>query len=70
MYGLPPRCKIFSVGWGASTFRVNVSGLLAEPVAPGLDGKPRASSLIKRSVMVYRIDSQAFDAPVNGCAIR
>jgi len=51
MYGLPPRCKIVFIGTGASTFRVNVSGLLVEPVAPGLDGKPRASILIKRSVM-------------------
>jgi hypothetical protein len=54
----------------ASTFRANVSGLLVKPMASGLDGKPRASSLIKRSVMVDRIESQAFDAPVNGCAIR
>lgn len=36
----------------------------------GLDGKPHASSLIKRSVTLDRIDSQAFDASVNGCAIR
>ncbi len=68
MYGLPPDCKIFIERWRQTRLRKCIRPTCGALCSwPGWN--PRVSSLIKRLVMVYRIESQAFDTPVNGCAI-